>query len=101
MAKGRVYKASLLIDTGLASAKSGRAYQASLTLPNTAPPLRGRVYKAAMVMPAAGGGLKGRVYKAALMIPAPDGLTPPAGIWAARAGNVRPCGLRAAANGTL
>ena len=101
MAKGRVYKASLLVDITLAPAKSGRVYAAALTLPNEAPPTRARLYQAALTLPAAGGGLKGRVYRANLTMPAPDGLTPPAGIWAARGGNVRPCGLRAAINGEV
>jgi len=99
MAKGRVYQADLLIDLTLAAAKSGRAYQAGLVIPSSAPALRGRVYQASMVTPAAGGGLTCRVYQAALTIPAAAGQLPPSGIWAARNGNLSSCALRAAING--
>lgn len=101
MAKGRAYKASLLIDVTLAAAKSGRVYQGSLLMPNEAPPLRSRLYQAALTLPAAGGGLKGRLYMAGMTTPVPAEQTPPSGIWAAVNGNVRPCGLRAAVNGAL
>jgi hypothetical protein len=101
MADGRVYQASLLADVGLDAAPTGNVYEAFLSLPTSAPPLRARVYRASLALPAAGGGLKARVYQAGMVLPLPAGRTPPSGVWIARGGNVQPCVLRAAANGTV
>jgi hypothetical protein len=99
MATGRLYQADLTIDITLSPAVTGLLYQAALALPETPPALRGRVYQASLTTPAAGGGLTARVYQAVMTVPAAEGQSPPSGIWAAKSGNLSPCGLRAAVNG--